>query len=697
MDVFNLRHQLIGDYSTYISSFINIKDEHIQNHVNQELQAGVLWPDPLIQLNPTFEPGAWIDDLVQTGILHPLCQKVFRLKSDKNGTKNKPLRLHKHQTDAIAAAQSGDNYVLTTGTGSGKSLAYIIPIVDHVLKRGSGKGIQAIVIYPMNALANSQFNELEKFLGRGFDKPPITFRRYTGQESNEERQEIIAHPPDIILTNYVMLELLMTRPFERDLIKAAKGLQFLVLDELHTYRGRQGADVAMLVRRVRNACDSPQMQVIGTSATLAESGDFAIQQQKIAEVATQLFGAPVKPKRVIGETLRRATQDRGLDDPIFVQALTHRLAAEISPAADYESFVADPLAVWIETTFGLETEPGNGRLRRAQPLSITGDNGAASRLSKLTGVPEEVCTTAIQQTLLAGYHALHPETHFPAFAFRLHQFISRGDTVHASLQNPTERYITLKGQQYVPDNTRQRILLPLVFCRECGQEYYVVNRHHDPHTNALVFTSRELRDQTKEEDQQRGFLYHNPLDPWPHDDETIFDRLPEDWLETTSKGTLRVKSHYRRKVPTAVRLNTVGQEVESGDIYHFIHSPFPFCLHCGVTYSGRARSDFGKLATLSSEGRSTATTVLSLSALRALRRDESLEQKAKKLLSFTDNRQDASLQAGHFNDFVEVGLLRAALHRAVQQAGANGIRHDELAQHVFAALDLPPELYAVNP
>ncbi|MFO7682841.1 MAG: Zn-binding domain-containing protein, partial [Chloroflexota bacterium] len=181
------------------------------------------------------------------------------------------------------------------------------------------------------------------------------------------------------------------------------------------------------------------------------------------------------------------------------------------------------------------------------------------------------------------------------------------------------------------------------------------------------------------------------------DDETIFDRLPEDWLETTSKGTLRVKSHDRRKVPTAVRLNTVGQEVESGDIYHFIHSPFPFCLHCGVAYSGRVRSDFGKLATLSSEGRSTATTVLSLSALRALRRDESLEQKAKKLLSFTDNRQDASLQAGHFNDFVEVGLLRAALHRAVQQAGTNGIRHDELAQRVFAALDLPPELYAVNP
>ncbi|HUM69129.1 MAG TPA: DEAD/DEAH box helicase, partial [Chloroflexota bacterium] len=350
MDVFNLRRQLIDDYSSYISSFIKIQDERIANYVASELEAGTLWPDPLIQLNPTFEPGAWVDDLVNQGTVHPLCRDIFRLKSADG--RNDPLRLHKHQTDAIAAAQSGDNYVLTTGTGSGKSLAYIIPIVDHVLKRGSGRGIQAIVIYPMNALANSQFNELEKFLMRGFDKPPVTFRRYTGQESEEERQEIIAHPPDIILTNYVMLELIMTRPFERELVRAATGLQFLVLDELHTYRGRQGADVAMLVRRVRNNCTNPHMQVVGTSATLAEGGTFAEQQQKIATVANQLFGAPVKPERIIGETLRRATPDHSLDDPAFIQALTQRLQTGTPPAKTYDAFIADPLAVWIETTFG---------------------------------------------------------------------------------------------------------------------------------------------------------------------------------------------------------------------------------------------------------------------------------------------------------------------------------------------------------
>ena len=97
---------------------------------------------------------------------------------------------------------------------------------------------------------------------------PVTFERYTGQESDEDRQRIIANPPDILLTNYVMLELILTRTTERRML-ASKMLQFLVLDELHTYRGRQGADVALLVRRVRDRLVAGELQCVGTSATLA--------------------------------------------------------------------------------------------------------------------------------------------------------------------------------------------------------------------------------------------------------------------------------------------------------------------------------------------------------------------------------------------------------------------------------------------
>src|SRR5436305_1649536 len=83
--------------------------------------------------------------------------------------------------------------------------AYVIPIVNHVLQNGSGKGIKAIVVYPMNALANSQLGELEKFLRLGYPdgKSPVTFDRYTGQESRDDRQRIKQTPPDILLTNFV--------------------------------------------------------------------------------------------------------------------------------------------------------------------------------------------------------------------------------------------------------------------------------------------------------------------------------------------------------------------------------------------------------------------------------------------------------------------------------------------------------------
>jgi ATP-dependent helicase YprA (DUF1998 family) len=264
MDVFRLRNRLIQDYASYVRSFIQIRDERLREYVGRVLDEGLLWPEPLIQLNPSFEPGEWIDDLVNQGVLHTECSRIFRIKSNPKDD-GRPLRLHRHQVDAIRAAKTGSNYVLTTGTGSGKSLSYIIPIVDHVVRSGSRKGIRAIVVYPMNALANSQSGELEKFLQHGYPEghPPVRFRRYTGQETEEQKQEIVTNPPDILLTNYVMLELILTRPQEKNLIRSATALKFLVLDELHTYRGRQGADVAMLVRRVQDAFGAHSLAVCG--------------------------------------------------------------------------------------------------------------------------------------------------------------------------------------------------------------------------------------------------------------------------------------------------------------------------------------------------------------------------------------------------------------------------------------------------
>lgn len=701
MDIFNFREQLIKDYLSYVKSFIQIKNNRIEEYVRQKFKEGILWPEPLLQLNPSFEPGEWIDDLVSQGVLHKECSNIFRINKSEKDSKGRAFRLHRHQSDAIHTAQNGNNYVLTTGTGSGKSLSYIVPIVDYVLKNGSGNSIKAIVVYPMNALANSQFGELEKFLCHGYpkDQSPVTFKCYTGQESTDLREFIRHNPPDILLTNYVMLELILTRPHDKQLIENAQNLRFLVLDELHTYRGRQGADVALLVRRVRNAVNSKNLQYIGTSATLAGVGSYEQQRKEVATVASQLFGSEVKAENVIGETLRRATLAKDNKDPQFIEQLTNYITdPSPKPPKEYAAFIDNPLSSWIESTFGITQEIESNRLVRSKPCSIQGEEGAANKLSKLTSVSIDECTKAIQMGLLAGYECQpDPNTGLKPFAFRLHQFISRGDTVYCSLENPQIRHITMQGQQFVPGD-RERILLPIVFCRECGQEYYCVRLVREPSSNLRMVIPRDLTDQYNLEGSQPGFIHYNPEEPWPVNTEEVIRRLPEDWLEDYN-GITRIRSSRQKDLPLLIRLDSNGKESQEGIDCHYLTSPFAFCLHCGVSYNSRQHSDFGKLTSLGSEGRSTATTILSLSAIKSLQNTPTLRKEAQKLLSFTDNRQDASLQAGHFNDFVEIGLLRSALYKAVSKAGSSGLRHEDVPQKVFEALSLPLNLYttAENP
>ena len=695
MDVFDFRRQLIRDYRDYVESFIQIKDPDIRSYVHDILDNGELWPEALIQLNPAFEPGAWIDELVDQGTLHPLCKNIFRRKSNP-GDFGQPLRLHRHQTEAIHTAQTGHSYILTTGTGSGKSLAYIIPIVNAVLQNGPGKGIKAIIIYPMNALANSQYGEVEKFIHYGFSKEhyPIRFAKYTGQENNEQRQAIIQNPPDILLTNYVMLELILTRPDERELVRSAQNLQFFVLDELHSYRGRQGADVSLLVRRVRETLSAWQMQCIGTSATLAGAGTLQAQQQEVARVASQLFGATIRPEHVIGETLKRLTPEIDFTGDPARATLTSEIGGAPLFPKEGASFIQQAIAAWLESTFGVAMDPASGRLVRAKPCAIGGDDGAAQRLATLTGLEPDHCIQVIRQALLAGNRCTPlPGSTTPPFVFRLHQFISRGDTVHASLEPENRRHITIYGQQFVPGD-REKILLPLAFCRECGQEYYTVYLNNT--SAGATVTPRGLSDQPLDEDQQAGFLYYSSDNPWSEAREEQLARVPEEWLENRA-GEPQLRRDRSQKLPLRLPLNSKGQFDEQGMLFYFIQRPFSFCLHCGVAYGSRQKSDFAKLTTLSSEGRSTATTILSMSTIHYLQEAQNLPPKARKLLSFTDNRQDASLQAGHFNDFIEIGVLRAALWRAVAQAGSPGLRHDELTYAVFQTLNLDPAAWAVTP
>ena len=183
-------------------SFIKIRDKRIEKFVGDALTAGAFWPEPLLQLNPTFLPGGTIDDLVSSKFLHAECARIFRIDKSDSDHVGKQLLLHEHQRHAIIKAKEGKSYVLTSGTGSGKSLAYIVPIVDHVLRNGSGRGIQAIVVYPMNALANSQDEELGKFLKKGYpeDELPVNASlAIRARKKGDVREALRRNPPDILL------------------------------------------------------------------------------------------------------------------------------------------------------------------------------------------------------------------------------------------------------------------------------------------------------------------------------------------------------------------------------------------------------------------------------------------------------------------------------------------------------------------
>ncbi len=305
-------------------------------------------------LNPRYQPGATVAELAASGVLDPATAQIFRI----NGA---PLHLYKHQTQAIVKTRAGQTFVVTTGTGSVKSPCFLVPIVNAIVrarKARAGRRTRAIIINPINALANSQIEEIKIFVAQaGLPEAlcPVV-RRYTGQESQSKRQEIAENPPDVLLTNFMMVDLLLTRQDELDLrvIDNAQGLNFIVLDELHTDRSRQGADVPLLVRRLRNrSADGAEPLCIGMSAAVASEGIAKERAAMVAKVASRLFGAHIGADAVIDESLVRATDDAlKLDD--VQPRLAEVIGAPLPEALPDALLRRHPLAFSCELTLGLK-------------------------------------------------------------------------------------------------------------------------------------------------------------------------------------------------------------------------------------------------------------------------------------------------------------------------------------------------------
>jgi len=266
-----------------------------------------------------------------------------------------------------------------------------------------------------------------------------------------------------------------------------------------------------------------------------------------------------------------------------------------------------------------------------------------------------------------------------AFAFKLHQFIGQGRAVYSTLEPAATRQFSLEGQAFAGPG---RLFVPIKFCRQCGQDYYHVIRSRD----GSRILPHPIGTDTIENGTEAGYMMLAPLEnDWSE------DRIPDEWRDRNG----RLKQTWRSRVPQAVWVSPNGEFFtmpRDGAIKMWWQpAPFSLCLNCGEFYTAR-ELEFAKLASLSSEARTSATTVLATSLLRSA---SGMEGARDKVLTFTDNRQDASLQSGHFNDFIHVSLLRCALHAALLRH--NELTFDRVAEAVVAASGLTVRSVAKNP
>ena len=271
---------------------------------------------PYVESLPDFEKSNTLAELIEQNVL---CEEWLALSRSEQGRQLLDRPLHKHQQDAILFK---GNYLVATGTGSGKTESFLYPMIDEVLKlkrQTTKPGVKAILVYPLNALANDQLNRIAQLLFRDLGDPGITLGRYTGQVKSSatrnseaaklkesatyhnsfgnaqistnwllSREEMLSNPPDILVTNYAMLEHVLLLPRNKNLLNNAD-LSWLVLDEIHTYAGAQAIEVAFLLRKLKAVMNLSRgtVKCVGTSASLDPK-----KADELATFAENLFGEP---------------------------------------------------------------------------------------------------------------------------------------------------------------------------------------------------------------------------------------------------------------------------------------------------------------------------------------------------------------------------------------------------------------------
>lgn len=667
-------------------------------------QPGVLMKGPFIEALPDFIKGRSLAQLSAEGVLHSL---FFQLPEHEF---QRPL--HAHQDDAVRLlAAEQKNIIVSTGTGSGKTETFLYPILDSLLRESaeerSQPGVRALLIYPLNALANDQLSKriVPLFVHR-FAQQGITVGRYTGltrsgqQRVNAEqevlggdsffreqlgwrsvpdtwrltREEMLERPPHVLITNYAMLEHLLLFPKNAPLFRGAR-LRFIVLDEVHTYAGAQATEVAFLLRKLRRRLNlnPADVRCVGTSASFAK-GDTA--RRRILDFANKLFGAPFH------EVVRGTREEHLLlrDDTKPTFSLSAQVWSQLGDVlAKGASQPEQIVEKWNETVAKIGTipslaispdeVPANEREAAfgralAQRFAPCREIRAASKLLAEASRPVPFARAANelfaneadatqQQAALTGLVAVGirarlRDGEFSLLPARYHFFTNGLDNATVRLSGDVEGFEAAElGSRYAePDgHLRYRLLA----CRKCGQPYVEGFTCGDtllprPPENGSK-SRRQIfmlnGDSTRVEDEEDG--------------EATDDSTAEYWSIDPATGQLDPTDG------TGIRLEVAKMKEDDEDGRRYMRK----CIACGATAGTDAEVVMGF-----HPGDFMLSAVVADALYQNLPprpTDRPTAGKGRRLLVFSDNRQDAGQFAHSLQRTSEEIHLRWAVMKAFGQ------------------------------
>ncbi|MGD9556708.1 MAG: DEAD/DEAH box helicase, partial [Mangrovibacterium sp.] len=256
--------------------------------------------------------------------------------------------------------------IITTGTGSGKTESFMFPVLDYCYRNLHRPGIKVIILYPMNALATDQAQRFAKVIYEDKRlKDKVTAGLFIGEGVNvhdypkamgqgniiENRETILASPPDILLTNFKMLDYALMKSNYHALwlgnLKDRDLLRFLVLDELHTYDGAQGTDVANLIRRLKLklGISKGHLCPVGTSATMGSGDDAPVL---LSEYASRVFGEEISPDCLITENRISVDEyfNTGSDPERYIPRTNALRELKPVPGEEYDHYIDRQITVW---------------------------------------------------------------------------------------------------------------------------------------------------------------------------------------------------------------------------------------------------------------------------------------------------------------------------------------------------------------